>query len=157
EGDEIAVSVRVIARGLPAGGSAHVVLEELPATGNDTDSARPLNETDVELSEKGTKAVLIAPPSTPEAGTNERRFRAGGPPPPDEPVKADNAAACSVRITPKKTRVLSAAAYPRYESRYLKELLKRADANIEAQMSLLSAPPDFVQDSPRGVPPLASI
>ncbi len=157
EGDEIAVSVRVIARGIPTGGNAHVVLEELPATGSDYGAARPLSETDVELSEKGTKAVLIAPPSTPEAGTNERRFRVGVQPLPDETLKDDNAVVFSVHINPEKIRVLYVDAYPRYEYRYLKELLKRADANIEAQMYLLSATPDFVQDSTRGTPPLAAI
>jgi uncharacterized membrane protein len=154
EGDEIAVSVRVIARGIPGGGSARVVLEELEPDGSGT---RPLNEVDVELSEKGTKAVLIAPPGSPDSSTNERRFKVGVQPLPDETLKDDNAVVFSVRINPEKIRVLYVDAYPRYEYRYLKELLKRSDANIEAQMFLLSATPDFVQDSTRGTPPLASI
>jgi hypothetical protein len=154
DGDEIAVSVRVLARGIAGGGQARVVLEEVPADGS---AVRPVAEADVEMDEKGSKAVLIAPPETPEGNTNERRLRVRVEPLPEETLKDDNAVSFSVRINPEKIRVLYVDGYPRYEYRFLKELLKRSDANIDVQVFLLSATPDFVQESTKGLPPLTSV
>lgn len=155
DGDEIAVSVRVLARGVPTGSRARVVLEEV--TGDARNAPRPLSEDEVELDEKGTRTVLIARPATPDSRTNERRFRVSVPPLPDETLKDDNAIEFSVRITPEKIRVLYVDAYPRYEYRFLKELLKRSDVNIDVQVFLLSATPDFVQESTKGTVPLTSV
>ncbi|MBL8859995.1 MAG: hypothetical protein JNL28_15915 [Planctomycetes bacterium] len=154
DGDEIAVSVRVLARGISGGGRARVVLEEMRSDGG---NPRPITEADVEMDEKGTKAVLVAPPGTPDSDTNERRFKVRVEPLPDETLKDDNAVLFSVRVNPEKIRVLYVDAYPRYEYRFLKELLKRSDANIDVQVFLLSATPDFVQESTRGLPPLTSV
>lgn len=154
EGDEIAISVRVSSRGIAPGARARVVLEEMGAEGS---TPRPLSESDVDVDEKGVKAVLVAPPETPEAGTNERRFRVRVEPLPDETLKDDNAVVFSVRVNPEKIRVLFVDAYPRYEYRYLMELLKRSDANIEASIFLLSATPDFVQEATKGTVPLTSV
>jgi uncharacterized membrane protein len=109
------------------------------------------------MDEKGAKAVLVAPPETPDSGTNERRLRVRVEPLPEETLKDDNAVSFSVRINPEKIRVLYVDGYPRYEYRFLKELLKRSDANIDVQVFLLSATPDFVQESTKGMPPLTSV
>ena len=153
EGDEIELSVRVAGRGLPAGTHARVVLEELPEQGD----PRPLAEEDVELDEGGRRVVLLAPPL--ESGTHgsERRFRVRIPPLPDETLRDDNAVEFSVHVTPEKIRVLLVEAYPRWEYRYLKNLLLRSDQNIEVQCFLLSATPDFVQESTKGLAPLAAV
>lgn len=154
DGDEIAVSVRVSARGISGGGTARIVLEELEGDGSTT---RPLTEAEVELDEAGTKAVLVAPPATPDSNTNERRFRVRVEPLEDETLKDDNAVVFSVRVNPEKVRVLYVDGYPRYEYRFLKELLKRSDANIDVQVFLLSATPDFAQETTRGLRPLAQV
>lgn len=154
EGDEIAVSVRVRSRGIPGGGTARVVLEDTPADGS---PARPVAEADVEMDEKGTKTVLIAPPEVVDPTTNERRMRVRVEPVVEETLKDDNAVSFTVRINPEKIRVLYVDAYPRYEYRFLKELLKRSDANIDVQVFLLSATPDFRQESTKDVPPLERV
>ncbi len=153
EGDEIELSVRVAGRGLPAGTHARVVLEELGGEGD----ARPLAEEDVELDENGRRVVLLAPPL--EGGTrgSERRFRVRIPPLPEETLRDDNAVEFSVHVTPEKIRVLLVEGYPRYEYRYLKNLLLRSDQNLEVQSFLLSATSDFVQDSTKGLAPLAEV
>ena len=56
-----------------------------------------------------------------------------------------------------KVRVLFVDGYPRWEYRFLKELLKRADENIQVQVVLLSASPDFRQESTRGVEALREV
>jgi len=154
DGDEIVVSVRVLARGIASGGQARVVLEELPSDGS---AARPITEADVDLDEKGAKVVLVAPPETPDSATNERRLRARVEPLAEETLKDDNAVSLTVRINPEKIRVLYVDGYPRYEYRFLKELLKRSDANIDVQVFLLSATPDFTQETTKGLEPLKSV
>ncbi|MBK7645378.1 MAG: VWA domain-containing protein [Planctomycetes bacterium] len=153
EGDEIELSVRVAGRGLPAGTQASVVLEELDPNGD----ARPLAEEQVELDENGRRVVLLAPPLEGVARTNERRFRVRIPPLPEETLRDDNAVEFSVHVTPEKIRVLLVEGYPRWEYRYLKNLLLRSDQNLEVQCFLLSATPDFVQESTKGLPPLATV
>ena len=55
----------------------------------------------------------------------------------DETLLDDNAVEFSIQIAPEKIRVLYIDGYPRWEYRFLKELLKRSDENISAQMFLL--------------------
>ncbi len=157
EGDELAVSLRVVGRGTQAGESASVVLEELdPEVGGDP-RGRVHAEQDVALGEGGERLTLIAPPGAADARTQERRFRLSLAPLEGETLLDDNSLEFSVRITPEKVRVLYVDGYPRYEYRFLKELLKRADENIEAQVFLLSANPDFRQESTRGIEPLGEV
>ena len=153
EGDEIELSVRVAGRGLAPGTRARVVLEELGGDGD----ARPLAEEEVELDEGGRRVVLLAPPLESGAQTSERRFRVRIPPLPEETLRDDNAVEFSVHVTPEKIRVLLVEGYPRWEYRYLKNLLLRSDQNLEVQCYLLSATPDFVQESTKGLPPLAAV
>ena len=54
-----------------------------------------------------------------------------------ETLLDDNAIEFSVRVMPEEIRVLYVDGYPRWEYRFLKELLKRADENIEVQVFLL--------------------
>jgi len=79
------------------------------------------------------------------------------PPVPDETLRDDNAVEIVVHVTPEKIRVLYVDGYPRWEYRYLKNLLLRSDANLESQCFLLSATPDFVQESTRGLPALTAV
>ncbi len=156
EGDEIALAVRVVGRGLEPRAKVRVILEELPQGAN-AGTPRPLSEEDVEADDSGTRVVLVAPPEGLEPGASERRFRVRVPPRNDETMRDDNAIEVSVHVAPEKVRVLYVDGYPRWEYRYLKNLLLRADANLDVQCYLLSATPDFLQESSRGANPLSEV
>ncbi|HJP02216.1 MAG TPA: hypothetical protein QF764_10650 [Planctomycetota bacterium] len=154
EGDEIAVTARVIGRGSTDLGTVSVILEELDRSGA---AARLLAEESARPDESGERVVFLAPPGAPERGRRERRFRISVAPVRDETLLDDNAVEFSIQIAPEKIRVLYIDGYPRWEYRFLKELLKRSDENISAQMFLLSATADFPQESTRGLPSLLRI
>ena len=151
EGDEIAVTARVFARGIEGQADSRVLLEEILETGD-----RLLAEEPVVPNADGSRVVLVAPPGS-GASSGDRRFRLSVAPIEGESMLDDNAALFRVHITPEKVRVLYVDAYPRWEYRFLKELLKRADRNIEAQMYLLSAESTFIQECSRGLEPLTEV
>jgi len=152
EGDEFSVSVRVQGRGLPPGTVTQVLLEELFPSGE----ARLVTEDLVETGEDGVRVVLVVPPAGAE-GTRERRLRVSLPPIEDETLLDDNSIDISVAVTPERIRVLYVDGYPRWEYRYLKNLLLRSDSHLEAHCYLLSATPDFVQESSRDLAPLTTV
>ncbi len=156
EGDEIALAVRVVGRGTSSAERAYVMLEELEPGGPE-ESARVLFERETQLGESGERITLVAPPGPGDARTRERRLRVSIPPLEGETLLDDNKLEFSVRVAPEKVRVLLVDGYPRYEYRFLKEMLKRADENIQLQVFLLSANPDYLQDSTRGVPALREV
>lgn len=155
EGDEIAIAVRVVGRGLEAGAKVRVILEELAR--GDGGAPRPLVEEDVSADDSGARVVLVAPPEALEPGGTERRFRVRVPPRNDESLRDDNQIEVSVHVAPEKVRVLYVEGYPRWEYRYLKNLLLRADENLEVQCYLLSATPDFLQEATRTLGPLQEV
>ncbi len=61
-----------------------------------------------------------------------------------------------LRVVDEKIKVLYVEGYPRWEYRYLKNGLIR-DRNMEARCFLLSADPDFPQESSPGIPPLTHV
>lgn len=151
EGDEIAVTVRVRASGTESA-RAQVVLEELEG-----DAPRVLAEEDVALGPEGERVVLIAPSGTGVLGQNLRRFRVSVPPLEGESLVDDNHHEFSVHVSPARIRVLYVEGYPRWEYRFVKNLLLRADRNIDAQCFLLSATRDFPQESSRDLPALTEV
>ncbi|MCE9593386.1 MAG: VWA domain-containing protein [Planctomycetes bacterium] len=153
EGDEIAAVVRVVARGVPAGARGHVTLEEL--TGDE--GRRVVAEDDAELGEGGARRTLIARPGPADPRTHERRFRVSIPTEDGETLVDDNAVEFSVHVTPEKIRVLYIDGYSRYEWRYLKEILRRADQNIVMQSVLLSGDAGWIQPSTKGVAALSEV
>ena len=155
EGDEIEITARVTARGAQAEPTARVLLEEVDPGGGG--NPRPLAEEEVDLSEAGTRVVLLAPPAPSESQANERRFRISVAPVEGETLRDDNAVEVGVHIAPEKIRVLYVDAYPRYEYRYLHTLLQRSDVNLATQCYLLSATPDFPQESSRDLPALTAV
>lgn len=152
EGDEIAVTVRVLGRGTEGSASTHVRLEEYEG-----EARRVVGEEEVALTETGQRVTLVARPGPADPHTGDRRFRVELPPLKDETLLDDNALELSVHITPEKVRVLYIDGYSRWEYRFLKELLKRADENLEVQCYLLSATPDFPQESTKGLPSLPAV
>jgi uncharacterized membrane protein len=163
EGDEIEITARVTARGTQGIPTARVLLEEIDPSGGPSGgpggggTGRPLAEEEVPLSEAGARVVLLAPPTPTDSPTNERRFRVSVPPIEGETLRDDNAVEVNVHIAPEKIRVLYVDAYPRYEYRYLHTLLQRSDVNLATQCYLLSATPDFPQESSRDLPSLTAV
>jgi len=154
EGDELAITVRVTGRGTSEG-KVQVVLEEVI---DESGTTRLIAEEDVALSERGERVVLVAPPGRAIYGTDKRRFRVYLPPLTGETLLDDNEREITVPVSPEKIRVLYVEGYPRWEYRRLAlDLLKRADENIDFQCYLLSATPDFPQESSEGLPPLTEI
>jgi uncharacterized membrane protein len=157
EGDEVEITVRVLGRGTAAGERVGVVLEELQPGDDAPRAGRVLAEDSLQLDAAGERTTLLAPAPESGLGARERRFRVSLTPLPGETLLDDNALEVRVAVTPEKVRVLFVDGYPRWEYRFLKELLKRADENIEVQVVLLSASPDFRQESTRGVTPLREV
>jgi len=161
EGDEIEITARVSARGTQGIPRARVILEEIDPSASPSASAgvrfRPLADDEVELSEAGTRVVLLAPPAPPDTRATERRFRISVPPIEGETLRDDNAVEVGVHVAPERVRVLYVDAYPRYEYRYLHTLLQRSDVNLATQSFLLSATPDFPQESSRDLPALTAV
>lgn len=154
EGDEIALTVRVAGRGVEGLGETAVLFEELDGEGSEP---RLVAEESATLSEGGARLNFVAPAEGVHAGATVRRFRVSVRPVPDETLLDDNSVEFSVRINPEKIRVLFIDGYPRWDYRFLKDLLKRADQNITLQVYLLSATPDFLQEHSEGLAPLAEV
>ena len=159
EGDEIAVTVRVLGRGTGTGESALVQLEELDPRqeANDDTPGRVLAEEEVTLEEAGQRVVLVAPAGRADLRTGERRFRVTLPPLDEETMTDDNVVEFRVQISPATIRVLYVEGGPRWEYRYLKNLLLRADAKLEVQCFLLQANPDFPQEASAGLQALREV
>jgi hypothetical protein len=153
EGDEIALTVRVLSRGThPA--STPVLLEEIDPTGG---APRTLGEETAALTAEGERVVLVAPEASAVGPESVRRFRVSVPPLEGESVTDDNRIEVEVEISPAKIRVLYVDAYPRWEYRYLKNLLLRADQRLTVQCYLLSATADFPQEASPGLASLREI
>jgi len=73
-----------------------------------------------------------------------------------EQLAENNRVVRHVNVIQRHIRVLFVDGYPRWEYRYLKEALRRDEDTVKFNALLLSADPDFVQESSRGVPPLAA-
>jgi uncharacterized membrane protein len=160
EGDEIAITLRVRGSGFGDGDASrgHVILEELDVgSASGDDRGVPVAEEITSLSEDGERLVVVAPPGEASPTEGLRRFRARIIPAQGETLLDDNSVEFSVRVTPEKVRVLYVDGYPRWEYRYLKNLLLRSDARLDCQCFLLSATADFVQESSDGLPPLVRV
>ncbi len=154
EGDELGVTVRVRGRGTPEGERTSVLLEELEEDGT---AARIVAEEEASASEEGERVVLIAPRAEAGLRTGERRFRVSVPPLEGETLVDDNRVEFSVHVSPSRIRVLFVEGYPRWEYRFVKNLLLRADKNIDVRCYLLSATRDFPQEASRNLPSLQAV
>ena len=152
EGDELGVTVRVRGRGTSSGEHAQLLLEELEEGGE-----RVLAEEEVELTEEGERVVLIAQSAQSLVGSGERRLRVTLPPLEGETMVDDNRLEFSVHVSPARIRVLFVEGYPRWEYRFVKNLLLRADRNTDVQCFLLSSTKDFPQEASAGLESLTSV
>lgn len=87
-----------------------------------------------------------------EPGTHE--YEISIPVLPDEEYDENNRVTRTVNVIRRHINVLFVDGYPRWEYRYLKEALRRDNENVKMACLLLSADPDFVQETSRGVVPL---
>jgi len=159
EDDELAVRLRISVQGLgelDEQPRADVRLEELTAP--DDASGRIVDEREERPEPGGTRLTLVAPRSEGSAsGEARRHFLVRVPPLPGEVQLDDNELRFSVRVTTQTIRVLYVDGYPRWEYRFLKEFLKRGDANISVRCYLGSASPDFPQEASQDLAPLTSL
>jgi uncharacterized membrane protein len=153
EGDEIGITVRVRARGASAGEGAQVLLEELEGE----EATQVLAEQEVALSEEGERVVLLAPSVPSGVNGGERRLRVSIPPLEGETMVDDNRLEFSVHVSPARIRVLFVEGYPRWEYRFVKNLLLRADKNIDVRCYLMSATKDFPQEATSGLASLTKV
>lgn len=156
EGDQVSVAVRVHGRGLDDLRRVSVVLEELPAAGS-RDEPRTVATEEAEVSEVGDRVVLVAPSNAASFDSTERRFRVSVEPLPEERMVDDNALELAVHVTRERVRVLYVDGYPRWEYRFLKDLLLRADERIQVQVYLMSATNDFPQEATSGIDRLTRV
>jgi uncharacterized membrane protein len=156
EGDEIAIMVRIAGRGTEGVEAVGVQFEELSRR---EDDPRLIDEKQATPGEGGERVVFLAPAesSSYDGGRRVRRFRISVDSVPEETLLDDNHIEFSVRVLPERIRVLYIDGYPRWEYRFLKELLKRSDQNISLQAFLLSATPDFLQEHSPGMEPLSRV
>jgi len=142
-GDEIIFEVTVRSKGFP-GQRVEVLLRE---EGEQLASASLV----LEGKNREQKVLLYHRPL--EEGTH--RFEVHVPVLPDEEYVENNTVVRDIDVIRRHIKVLFADGYPRWEYRYLKEALRRDDEAMKMSCLLLSADPDFVQESSRGVAPLA--
>ncbi len=145
ERDEVLITVRVTASG--RGGSAPIVLERV-ATGE------VLDEDQVRI--EGGQDSRVTLSYTP-IGAGEERLRVRIPPQPDETLTDDNEDLVTLRVRPERIRVLYVENAPRWEYRYLRGILLRADQNLRAHCFLLEATRDFIQEATPGLTPLERV
>ncbi len=156
QGDELAIVVRVLGRGTQDVQDVRVTLEEFQL--ESSDAPLPVAEEESVLDASGERVVLVAPAGGPSLGSGERRFRVSIPPLEGETLLDDNQVQFSVHVSPTEMRVLFVDGYPRWEYRYLKNMVVRASReHIRAQCYLLSATRDFPQESSPDVPSLTEV
>lgn len=103
------------------------------------------------LSERGgqqTETLFFKP-----GHEGDYRLEVKIPPKPGEQFTDDNVRVISLRVQPEVIKVLYVEGRPRWQYRYLKDILLRAP-NLKAQCLLTSATSDFMQESTKDVPAL---
>lgn len=146
EGDEITVTARVNSVGY-SGKAVQLSIE------NEKSHDVLAEETAVLEEGEGKRISLSFTPR--ESG--EYRLAVQVQPQPEETLTDDNSSSFTLQIRPEKIRVLYVESRPRYEYRYLKNTLLRADRNIQVQCFLLSANHDFPQEATKGSNSLTAV
>ena len=134
-GDEVPVRVEVERIGAGSGVATARIVDE--ASGEELASA-PLGEAD----ENGLASVTLLPRPT-AAGPRDWRIEIDGGP--GDLVADNNVRLSRIEVVDRPLRVLYIEGYPRWEYRYLKNLLIR-EKTIDSSVMLLSADRDFAQE-----------
>lgn len=141
-GDEARFAVRLHARGTPVPNTLTVHL--LDEEGRSLDRA-------VASSEPGGTLVHLRARLDTEG---ERRLTAFVEPLPEETAPDDNRVDFTIPVKSARIRVLYVEGVPRWEYRYLKNRLLRADREVALRCYLASAGRDFVQEASTALEPL---
>lgn len=151
ENDEVVVTARV-------SGSvreATIVPVVLAAEDGEGSEIETLATAEATLSENDQQKRVTLRFSPKQVG--ELRIAVKVPPRADEALTDDNIVRRTIQVKPEKIRVLYIEGVPRWEYRYLKNLLLRADKNLIVHCFLTSAGRDFLQECTRGEKPLSEI
>ncbi len=147
-GDTVTLEVSVAARGYPGRRSSVTV--------TDADSGLDLAAESFDLADaEGATEQLVRVSFVPaQEGDLDLRVAVAGFD--DEHDPSNNVERRLLRVEPGRIKVLYIDGYPRYEYRFLKDSLLRV-TNMDVQCFLVSAGPDFIQESSDGVGSLAKI
>ncbi len=145
--EKVTFKIPVRTRGL-GGKRFHVSLVQVPGE-------EVLEWKEVRVPSKGGLQVVTMTHVFEEPGMVTLEARVD--PLPGESFLDDNKAVHHLHVLSGKIRVLYLEDYPRYEYRYLKNTLLRADRAVEGQCFLFEASPDFPQEATKGLPHLTDI
>lgn len=124
--------------------------------------AAPSEPVEVRLVDEATGAILASESVSPEAldepvrllaqggGPGDRRWRIEVEAPEGDLVEENDRRLLSIELVDRPLRVLYVDGYPRWEYRYLKNLLVR-ERSIEVSVMLVSADRDFAQEGDRPI------
>ncbi len=155
QGDEISLPVRITSVGVE-NAQAEVLLEELGPEGSGL-QPRAVDRQEVLLDGNSARVVLVAPSAGVLPDASVRRFRVRLTPLTKENLLDDNQLELTIPVTSARLRVLYVEGFPRYEYRFLRELLRSGDERIQAQIFLMSATSDFPQDASPGMESLKRV
>jgi hypothetical protein len=141
--DEVALEVTVLSEGFE-GEPAELVIHERTSGEELASSSMTLSGDESQQ----TETIYFKPDRE-----GEYVLEVSIPVKPGEQFSDDNVRVHHLRVEPEVIRVLYVEGRPRWEYRYLKNLLLRAE-NFKVQCLLTSASADFIQESTDGVPAL---
>lgn len=151
ENDEIVVTARVSGMGFDAA-IVPVLLAVEDAEGGEIETLATA-EASLTAAENQKRVTLRFTPRQ----VGEMRIVVKVAPRPDEALTDDNIVRRTIQVKPEKIRVLYIEGVPRWEYRYLKNSLLRADKNLIVHCFLTSAGRDFLQECTKGEKPLTEI
>jgi len=144
-GDTVSFEVSVAARGFP-GAPATLVI-------TDSSNGAELAREDFRLADTAGASEQVVRVGFVPAVEGDLDLVLRVLPQPAERDTANNSQRRLLRVEPGRIRVLYVDGYPRYEYRFLKDSLLRL-SNVEVQVLLLDASPEFLQESSPGLPAL---
>lgn len=151
ENDEVVVTARVSGTGFERA-TVPVILAVEDAEGSEGETLATQEATLTPVDNQKRVTLRFTPKQV-----GELRIVVKVPPRPDEALTDDNIVRRTIQVKPEKIRVLYIEGVARWEYRYLKNALLRADKNLIVHCFLTSAGRDFLQECTRGEKPLAEI
>lgn len=151
ENDEVVVTARVTGAGI-SDTTVPVLLVAEDGEGAETETLATQEVTLTQAENQRRTTLRFSP-----RRVGELRIAVKVPPRADEALTDDNIVRRTIQVKPEKIRVLYIEGVPRWEYRYLKNSLLRADKNLIVHCFLTSAGRDFVQECTRGQQPLVDL
>jgi hypothetical protein len=151
ENDEVVVTVRVNSAGIDSA-IVPVLLVSEDAEGGEIETLANAEATIAQGAAPGRLSLRFTPRQI-----GELRIAVKVPPRSDEALTDDNIVRRTIQVKPEKIRILYVEGNPRWEYRYLKNSLLRADKNLIVHCFLTASGRDFVQETTKGQKPLSEI